>query len=199
MPDEPHFPPERSDLPPVPSDPPTVMPPVPPDTPPATPGVFPAVPGTPSVPPDLPPMAPPAANVLPATQGVPPVPPGTPGAAEPASQPGAPPPWLVPGVLAAGRGHEDDANGFAAGGELDQMGPGPVLAWHAAGAIDDGLGVLDDDELTGLLCAARRLSRGPRRSRCGPSASSLPAAALMPPRPVTCASAITSVMRSRRP
>ncbi len=38
------------------------------------------------------------------------------------------------------------------------MGPGPVLAWHAAGVIDDGLGTLDDDELTGLLCAARRLS-----------------------------------------
>ncbi len=106
-------------------------------------------------------MAPPAADVPPATQGVPPVLPGAPGAAEPAGQPGAPPPRLVPGVPAAGRGrrgHEDDANGFAAGGELDQMGPGPVLAWHAAGVIDDGLGTLDDDELTGLLCAARRLS-----------------------------------------
>ena len=179
MPDEPDFPPEPSDLPPVPSDPPPVIPPVPPDTPPVTPVVLPAPPGipsvapdTPSVPPDLPPMvspvppvvpavAPPAADVPPATQGVPPVPPGAPGAAEPAGQPGAPPPRLVPGVLAAGRGrrgHEDDANGFAAGGELDQMGPGPVLAWHAAGVIDDGLGTLDDDELTGLLCAARRLS-----------------------------------------
>ena len=53
---------------------------------------------------------------------------------------------------------QDRARGFAAGGELDQLEPGPVLAWHAAGAVDDGLGVLDDDELTGLLCAARRLS-----------------------------------------
>jgi Domain of unknown function (DUF222) len=61
----------------------------------------------------------------------------------------------------AGCTHHDDqdrARGFAAGGELDQMDPGPVLARHAASAINDGLGTLDDDELTGLLCAARRLS-----------------------------------------
>jgi hypothetical protein len=64
-------------------------------------------------------------------------------------------------VIAAGfthRDHEQSARGFAAGGPLDQMEPGPVLAGFADDAIDDGLAVLSDDDLVGLLCAARRLS-----------------------------------------
>jgi hypothetical protein len=48
--------------------------------------------------------------------------------------------------------------GFAAGGPLDQMTPNPILAGFAADAFDDGLGRLSDDELMGLLTAARRLS-----------------------------------------
>ncbi len=41
---------------------------------------------------------------------------------------------------------------------LDTLPPDPVLAQFAADAVDDGLGKLSDDELVGLLCAARRLS-----------------------------------------
>src|ERR1022692_3564148 len=91
---------------------------------------------------------------------LPSAPPVVPPAAAPPSQP-APPPPTGGEVLMAGCTRHDDqdrARGFAAGGELDQMDPGPVLARHAAGAITAGLGTLDDDELTGLLCAARRLS-----------------------------------------
>ena len=166
MPDEPDFPPEHSGLPPVPSDPPPVIPPVPsdpspadpppvippvpPDTPPATPGVLPAPPDLPSAPPD-PPSTPP---------DPPSTPPAGPSAAEPASRPATRPPTVRETLVTGCTRHDgqDRARGFAAGGELDQMGPGPVLAWHAAGVIDDGLGTLDDDELIGLLCAARRLS-----------------------------------------
>src|SRR5580658_5271997 len=52
----------------------------------------------------------------------------------------------------------DLAVGFAAGGALDVMAPDEVLAGFAAEAVDGGLGGLSDDELVGLLCAARRLS-----------------------------------------
>jgi Domain of unknown function (DUF222) len=48
--------------------------------------------------------------------------------------------------------------GFAAGGPLDVLVPGAVLAGFAADAVDAGLGRLSDDELVGVLCAARRLS-----------------------------------------
>ena len=64
-------------------------------------------------------------------------------------------------VLAAGFTHDDHvagARGFAAGGQLDQLEPGPALAGFAAGAWDDGLAVLSDDELIGVLSAARRLT-----------------------------------------
>ncbi|HVB46439.1 MAG TPA: hypothetical protein VNF47_27530 [Streptosporangiaceae bacterium] len=47
---------------------------------------------------------------------------------------------------------------FAAGEALDLLAPGPVLAGFAADACDSGLARLSDDELVGLLCAARRLS-----------------------------------------
>ena len=126
MPGEPDFPPVPSDLPPV-------IPPVPPDIPPATPGVSPVPPDIPSVPPDLPST-----------------PPAGPSAAEPASQPATRPPTVREALVTGCTRHDDQdrARGFAAGGELDQMDPGPVLARHAAGAIADGLGTLDDDELT---------------------------------------------------
>jgi hypothetical protein len=64
-------------------------------------------------------------------------------------------------VLAAGFTHGDQvpgARGFAAGGPLDVMEPGPELAGAAAEAAAGGLAVLDDDELIGVLCTARRLA-----------------------------------------
>ncbi len=68
-------------------------------------------------------------------------------------------------VLAAGfthKDHEPGARGFAAGGPLDVMEPGPVLAGFAGDAVDDaaggGLNALSDDELVGLMGAARRLA-----------------------------------------
>jgi len=48
--------------------------------------------------------------------------------------------------------------GFCAGGPLDEMLPGPDLAWHIGQARQIGLGALSDDELLGVLGAARRLS-----------------------------------------
>lgn len=48
--------------------------------------------------------------------------------------------------------------GFADGGPLDVLAPDEMLAGFAAMAYDRGLGRLPDDELVGLLCAARRLS-----------------------------------------
>jgi hypothetical protein len=41
---------------------------------------------------------------------------------------------------------------------LDLLAPDPVLAGFADDAVRDGLGRLSDDELVGLLAAARRLS-----------------------------------------
>jgi hypothetical protein len=38
------------------------------------------------------------------------------------------------------------------------MEPGPVLAGFAEGVIDGGLAVLSDDELVGVMGAARRLA-----------------------------------------
>jgi hypothetical protein len=51
-----------------------------------------------------------------------------------------------------------DGAGFAAGGVLDTLPPGPALAGFARDAWADGLGRLSDDELVGLLRAARRLA-----------------------------------------
>ena len=47
--------------------------------------------------------------------------------------------------------------GFTAGGPLDVMLPGPDLARHIGQARQRGLGVLSDDELCGVIDAARRL------------------------------------------
>jgi hypothetical protein len=51
-----------------------------------------------------------------------------------------------------------DGAGFAAGGVTDRVPPGPVLAGFAADAWADGLDRLTDDELIGVLRAARRLA-----------------------------------------
>jgi hypothetical protein len=47
---------------------------------------------------------------------------------------------------------------FAGGGPAEVMTPDPVLAALSRDALDAGLGRLDDDELVGLLRAARRLA-----------------------------------------
>ena len=52
----------------------------------------------------------------------------------------------------------DPPFGFAAGGLLDSLIPGPVLAGFTADAFEHGVGKLSDDELVGVLLAARRLS-----------------------------------------
>ena len=49
-------------------------------------------------------------------------------------------------------------SGFAEGGLLDDLGPGPALAGFSQGVLDDGFAGLSDDELVGVLRASRRLS-----------------------------------------
>jgi hypothetical protein len=51
-----------------------------------------------------------------------------------------------------------DGCGFGCGGVIDDLPPGPVLAGFAADAWADGLGRRSDDELIGVLRAARRLA-----------------------------------------
>ena len=51
-----------------------------------------------------------------------------------------------------------DGCGFASGGVADELPPGPVLAGLAGDAWAAGLDRLDDDELIGVLRAARRLA-----------------------------------------
>jgi hypothetical protein len=50
------------------------------------------------------------------------------------------------------------AQGFAAGGWLDVLVPGPVLSSFSQDVVDSGFGSLSDDELVGVLRAARRIS-----------------------------------------
>ena len=50
-----------------------------------------------------------------------------------------------------------DGAGFAAGGVADNLPPGPVLAGFAADVWAGGLARISDDELIGVLRAARRL------------------------------------------
>ena len=83
-----------------------------------------------------------------------------PSPAGPATVPGGPA-APVPEVLDAGFTHRDGGAaslGFAAGGALDRMEPGELLALFADRAWQDGLGRLSDDELCGLLAAQRRLA-----------------------------------------
>lgn len=64
-------------------------------------------------------------------------------------------------AIGAGFTHDlpsDPALGFAAGGSFDSMDPGPVLAGLTADACESGFSGLSDDELVGVLLAARRLS-----------------------------------------
>ena len=49
-------------------------------------------------------------------------------------------------------------SGFADGGLLDGLEPGPALAGFSQGVLDDGFAGLSDDELVGVLRASRRLS-----------------------------------------
>jgi hypothetical protein len=65
----------------------------------------------------------------------------------------------APEVLAAGFTHRVRGavgSGFAGGGMLDRLAPGPDLADFTAQAWTDGLAGLSDDELIGVLCAWRR-------------------------------------------
>ena len=64
----------------------------------------------------------------------------------------------VPEIFDAGFTHRDggDGRGFAAGGALDQMEPGATLAAFTERAWKEGLGRLSDDELVGVMAAARR-------------------------------------------
>ena len=66
----------------------------------------------------------------------------------------------APEALDAGFTHRygGTGTGFCAGGPVDLMRPGPGLAWHAGQARQAGLGILSDDELIGVLGAARRLA-----------------------------------------
>src|SRR5215472_19332718 len=66
----------------------------------------------------------------------------------------------VPEVFKAGRWDRSrgDGGGFAAGGVADTLPPGPVLAGLAGDIWAGGLGQLTDDELIGVLRAARRLT-----------------------------------------
>jgi hypothetical protein len=85
---------------------------------------------------------------------------GAPDDADDLGQAAAPDP---PEAIGAGFTHDlpsDPPAGFAAGGPLDSLSPGPVLAGFAADAFESGLGKLSDDELVGLLLATRRLSSG---------------------------------------
>ena len=63
-------------------------------------------------------------------------------------------------VLKAGRWDRarGDGGGFAAGGVADHVPPGSVLAGFAGDAWAAGLGRLSDDELFGVMRAARRLA-----------------------------------------
>jgi hypothetical protein len=63
-----------------------------------------------------------------------------------------------PGGDPAGGPAALSGGGFAGGGVLDQLGPGPALAGFSQGALDEGLGGLSDDELAGVLRASRRLA-----------------------------------------
>jgi hypothetical protein len=69
-------------------------------------------------------------------------------------EPSAEEAWDLPDWVA------DSADGFAFGGEATAMGPGPALAMlvHAAvGGDGKGLAALSDDQLLGVIAAARRL------------------------------------------
>ncbi len=65
----------------------------------------------------------------------------------------------IPEAFEAGFTHRygGHGTGFTAGGPLDVLRPGPDLAWYLGQARQAGLDALSDDELIGVLGAARRL------------------------------------------
>src|SRR5215472_4183299 len=71
-----------------------------------------------------------------------------------------PGPAAPPEIFKAGRWDRScgDGGGFAAGGVADRLPPGPVLAGLAADLWAAGLGRLSDDQLIGVLRAARRVT-----------------------------------------
>ena len=71
---------------------------------------------------------------------------------------GAPLADAVPETIDAGFTHRDGGSGlgFAAGGPLDRMAPGGMLTMFTERAWEDGLERLSDDELVGVMTAARR-------------------------------------------
>jgi hypothetical protein len=73
---------------------------------------------------------------------------------------GSPGPGTPVEVFKAGRWDRSrgDGGGFAAGGLADRLPPGPVLAGLAGDRWQAGLDRLGDDELIGILRAARRLA-----------------------------------------
>jgi len=74
--------------------------------------------------------------------------------------PEPPSPAAAAEVFKAGRWDRTrgTGGGFAAGGAADHLPPGPILAGLAADRWADGLDRLSDDELIGVLRAARRLT-----------------------------------------
>ncbi|HEY3904701.1 MAG TPA: hypothetical protein VGM14_12400 [Streptosporangiaceae bacterium] len=67
-------------------------------------------------------------------------------------------PWPDPEADAPGDFGADVGPGFAADGLLNSLAPGPALGGFTADVFEHGLGKLSDDELVGVLLAARRLS-----------------------------------------
>ncbi len=73
-------------------------------------------------------------------------------------------PWTGDGeAIPAGFLHREGGrrgSGFAAGGVLDGLAPGPVLAGFVRDAAEDGAGLpgLGESELIGVLCAAERMA-----------------------------------------
>ena len=77
------------------------------------------------------------------------------------------------------------------------MAPGPALAILADGAWRDGLGRLDDDQLTGMLQAAARLASWSAALKLAATSGSPPAAKLTGTGAGTGGRLIMSMMRSR--
>jgi hypothetical protein len=65
--------------------------------------------------------------------------------------------WLEESYILAAAG-DPSPGSFAVDGTADAMAPGPVLAILAGQVQREGLGELDDDQLTGVLQAADRLA-----------------------------------------
>lgn len=76
----------------------------------------------------------------------------------------APPGWQLVDGYAGDSGDDEGqpgdlatAFGFGTGEQADEMAPGPTLAVLTDRVVDDGVTGLDDDQLVGVLAAARRI------------------------------------------